>query len=190
MHFPFTPAAGLEACMRCDPIPMHAGVIQYLCMRCDPIPMRSRWVCFSHHSVNAWLTITPSEGQKRKDGATGVADTGTAWNLTWFEEFILLIGRAWKNVTREPKTTKAAIIQGTMMSLIVGGIYFKVGKEFGQDSIRDREGVLFFVTLNQSFMVRCTPPPPHLNNQPIDCTGEPIVYGTVFSVLRQHCTTL
>ena len=60
--------------------------------------------------------------------------------------------KAFKNVTREPKTTKMAISQQILMALIVGGVYINVGREYDQKSSRDREGVLFFVTLNQAFI--------------------------------------
>ena len=37
-------------------------------------------------------------------------------------------GRAFKNVTREPKTTKMAISQQLLMALIVGGVFVNVGE--------------------------------------------------------------
>jgi len=74
------------------------------------------------------------------------------WNLAWYAEFSILVSRAWKNVTREPRTTIAALMQSSIMALIVGGIFFEVGKETDQRSVRDRQGVLFFAVLNNSFM--------------------------------------
>eukprot|EP00729_Bicosta_minor_P025474 gene25474-20636_t len=45
-----------------------------------------------------------------------------------------------------------AISQQLLMALIVGGVFVNVGREYDQVASRDREGVLFFVTLNQAFI--------------------------------------
>jgi len=109
----------------------------------------------AHYEASTFGTDSKLEAEaaKSKDGTTvDVVAKEDQWNLSWWAEFSLLLGRAFKNVTREPKTTKMAISQQLLMALIVGGVYINVGRQNDQKSSRDREGVLFFVTLNQAFL--------------------------------------
>mmetsp|Transcript_34042 Transcript_34042/g.89367 ORF Transcript_34042/g.89367 Transcript_34042/m.89367 type:complete len:691 (-) Transcript_34042:156-2228(-) len=75
--------------------------------------------------------------------------TRRGWNLLWVEEFAILLSRAWKLVTREPRTTKAAVGQAIAMGVITGIVFFQLGDD--QRGVRDRQGVLFFMTLGNAF---------------------------------------
>eukprot|EP00041_Stephanoeca_diplocostata_P018664 m.392675 g.392675 ORF g.392675 m.392675 type:complete len:672 (+) comp21081_c0_seq1:174-2189(+) len=73
-----------------------------------------------------------------------------SWNLTWAGEFSILISRAWKNVTREPRTTIIAFMQSFIMALVVGLIFWDIQDD--QAGISNLKGLMFFIVLNNSFM--------------------------------------
>jgi len=108
------------------------------------------------YETSTYGTESKVEAENEKaadfDSSAEVVGYEQQWNLSWWGEFTLLLSRAFKNVTREPKTTKMAISQQLLMALIVGGVFVNVGREYDQVASRDREGVLFFVTLNQAFI--------------------------------------
>lgn len=87
-----------------------------------------------------------------QSGGTGGkdADFESKWNLSWISEFTTLLSRAFLSVTREPRTTKVAIMQAVIMGVVCGSVFY--GIENTQQGIRDLQGVLFFCTLNNAFM--------------------------------------
>lgn len=61
----------------------------------------------------------------------------------------LLCWRAWAEQSRDIPTIAVKCVITVVFSLILGGIYSNIGDS--QDSIQNRTGLLFFVTINQAF---------------------------------------
>lgn len=86
----------------------------------------------------------------QSSGADKDANLESKWNLSWIGEFSTLLSRAFLSVTREPRTTKVAVMQAVVMGVVCGSVFF--GIDHTQQGIRDMQGVLFFCTLNNAFM--------------------------------------
>eukprot|EP00048_Salpingoeca_helianthica_P015136 m.225213 g.225213 ORF g.225213 m.225213 type:complete len:662 (-) comp16645_c0_seq1:321-2306(-) len=89
--------------------------------------------------------------QKRLQGSSDSLDEESQWNLTWMQETLILLRRAWLNVSRDPRMVKATCGQALILGLIVGFLFFQLGHD--QTGVRDRYSVLFFILLNQSFSI-------------------------------------
>jgi len=63
--------------------------------------------------------------------------------------FRLLAWRAWAEQSRDREAAFAKLAFNALFGLIVGGIYYDVGNS--QASIQNRQGVLFFMLINQNF---------------------------------------
>jgi ABC-type multidrug transport system ATPase subunit len=71
------------------------------------------------------------------------------YNTSWFQQFKLLLARSWRSIVRNKIGLMIRLVSNVVLSLILAAIYSETGG--GQKSIQDRQGVLFFCTLNQSF---------------------------------------
>jgi ATP-binding cassette subfamily G (WHITE) protein 2 len=57
--------------------------------------------------------------------------------------------RAFINKVRDPIATVVAIIVAIFFAVLIGSIYFRLGKDY--DDVQNRLGVLFFLTMNTAF---------------------------------------
>lgn len=85
----------------------------------------------------------------QSDAEAGTASVHFSWNLPWLVEFALLYGRAWKNFIRDKRATVAGLFQSIILALVAGGVFFGLGND--QNSIQNRTGALFFVSINNCF---------------------------------------
>eukprot|EP00111_Clytia_hemisphaerica_P021823 TCONS_00064161-protein len=65
-------------------------------------------------------------------------------------QFRAVLWRSWMAALREPFVTKLRLIQSVVIALIAGLVYLNQGNE-GQDSVRNLNGALFFVTTTMTF---------------------------------------
>ncbi|KAL3895831.1 MAG: hypothetical protein SGCHY_004460 [Lobulomycetales sp.] len=88
-----------------------------------------------------------------------IARSEAKWPSTWFNEFLTLLERNLKDEVRNPETLGATIGQGIVILLLMGGLFWQLGiymssfhvfPGYGQDSIQNRIGVIFFIIVNQS----------------------------------------
>lgn len=84
-------------------------------------------------------------------GSTGalVLDPDYHFVNSWWHETSVLFRRNLKNFTREKMATVVQLFQAIFMGLVIGGIFFDLGTS--QTSVQNRQGVLFFITINQCF---------------------------------------
>lgn len=68
---------------------------------------------------------------------------------TWAQQFILLAWRSARDSLRNTEVIVAKFAISALLGTLVGAMYSNIGN--GQQSIYDRKGVLFFVTINQAF---------------------------------------
>jgi ATP-binding cassette subfamily G (WHITE) protein 2 len=68
---------------------------------------------------------------------------------SWAQQFILLAWRSVRDSLRNTEVILAKFGISALLGVLVGAMYSNVGD--GQQSIYDRKGVLFFVTINQAF---------------------------------------
>lgn len=68
---------------------------------------------------------------------------------SWAQQFILLAWRSVRDSLRNTEVILAKFGISALLGVLVGAMYSNVGN--GQQSIYDRKGVLFFVTINQAF---------------------------------------
>jgi len=68
---------------------------------------------------------------------------------SWAQQFVLLAWRSARDSLRNTEVILAKFGISALLGILVGAMYSNVGK--GQQSIYDRKGVLFFVTINQAF---------------------------------------
>lgn len=65
-----------------------------------------------------------------------------------FVQFKEIVLRHFRDLVREPMRIRAPLGQTLFMSLLIGFLYFQVGK--GQSTAQDRLGSLFFILINQT----------------------------------------
>eukprot|EP00123_Amoebidium_parasiticum_P015471 comp22988_c0_seq1/m.36596 comp22988_c0_seq1/g.36596 ORF comp22988_c0_seq1/g.36596 comp22988_c0_seq1/m.36596 type:complete len:647 (-) comp22988_c0_seq1:242-2182(-) len=71
------------------------------------------------------------------------------WSVSVFKQFVILWKRAFLNFTRDKQATMAVFFQTLFLAFITGFVFWQFGDD--QNSIQNRTGALFFITLNQSF---------------------------------------
>lgn len=105
--------------------------------------------------------VVSPEGQPGADveigGTNGVAANGSQGGeielirgASWFTQLRYLYHRTLLLYAREPVLTRARLAQVIVVALIVGLIYWNVGKT--QNDVQDIIGLLFFITLNQAIL--------------------------------------
>ncbi|KAF0973210.1 hypothetical protein FDP41_008417 [Naegleria fowleri] len=70
------------------------------------------------------------------------------YNANWFTQFFVVMARAFVNILRDKILTFSRLFQNVVMALLVGLIFLQIGHD--QQSVQDRNGVLFFCLINQS----------------------------------------
>lgn len=70
------------------------------------------------------------------------------YNANWFTQFFVVMARAFVNILRDKILTFSRLFQNIAMSLLVGLIFLQIG--YDQQSVQDRNGVLFFCLVNQA----------------------------------------
>ena len=66
-----------------------------------------------------------------------------------FQQIYIVSLRAFINKLRDPVATFISIVIAIFFAVLIGSIYFKLGKTY--DDIQNRLGVLFFLTMNTAF---------------------------------------
>ena len=75
--------------------------------------------------------------------------------ITWLTSFCILFKRQIIDTLRDKPTMMTLLVQGAIITLMLGFIYFRVSNDLG--GIQNRLGVLFFVALNQVFEMTMPP---------------------------------
>ena len=70
------------------------------------------------------------------------------YNANWFTQFFVVMARAFVNILRDKILTFSRLFQNLAMAILVGLIFLQIG--YDQQSVQDRNGVLFFCLVNQS----------------------------------------
>jgi ATP-binding cassette subfamily G (WHITE) protein 2 len=83
--------------------------------------------------------------QSFAEGVFGKSRKGSSWA----QQFVLLAWRSARDSLRNTEVILAKFGISALLGILVGAMYSNVGE--GQQSIYDRKGVLFFVTINQAF---------------------------------------
>ena len=73
----------------------------------------------------------------------------TGYAAGQWTQFKLLFQRSYRNTSRSTFLTTIRYVTTAIMATLIGLIYFQI--PLNQESIQDRTGLLFFLTLNQSF---------------------------------------
>jgi len=68
---------------------------------------------------------------------------------SYFTQVVELTRRGWRTVTRNPLTFRARLGSTTVMAILAGLVYLRLG--YDQTNISDREGALFYLVMNQVF---------------------------------------
>jgi ATP-binding cassette subfamily G (WHITE) protein 2 len=68
---------------------------------------------------------------------------------SWFRQFELCFTRAFTTLKRSKVATLGKVFGGIFFGLVLGALYSESG--YNQKSIQDRTGLLFFLTINQTF---------------------------------------
>jgi ABC-type multidrug transport system permease subunit len=90
---------------------------------------------------------TATGGEKKEKKQIGVAPSRFP-NTPW-TEFGLLLGRSWKQASRERPTQIITIAQSIVIGLVLAGLYSDIPKD--ATGIQDETGLLFFVTIFAAF---------------------------------------
>lgn len=114
------------------------------------------------HLGDRWLEVQAQQlqAQADKDAKGPQADAhefksvqiiGSGANdfATVRRNFLILCWRAWTEQSRNQGAIIAKIVFNCFFGLIIGGIYSDIG--YGQESIQNRKGCLFFLMINQNF---------------------------------------
>ena len=71
------------------------------------------------------------------------------YQSSWFRQFQLCFQRAFITTKRDKLSTYGKIFGSVFFGLVLGALYSET--DYGQKSIQDRIGILFFFTINQTF---------------------------------------
>jgi ABC-type multidrug transport system ATPase subunit/ABC-type multidrug transport system permease subunit len=104
--------------------------------------------------------IEPSTAAARSSGASGVGSvnpaqpafvlpSGATYGATFFKQFRELSRRTVTVTKRNPFATYVALGQALFMAILLGLTYRDMG--LSQNTIQDRLGIMFFITVNQAF---------------------------------------
>jgi ABC-type multidrug transport system ATPase subunit len=74
-----------------------------------------------------------------------------AFEAPIYLQFLLLTQRAVRQKLRDPTLIFIPIFIAVFFGLILGFVYFQNAQNFSQKAIQDKAGMLFFISLNQSF---------------------------------------
>lgn len=86
----------------------------------------------------------PPQAQKDLDLDENLQNYG-GYNSSWFAQFFVVMTRHFQNVVRDRSLTISRIGQETLMALLIGLIFLRLGTD--QESVQNRIGVTFFMTM-------------------------------------------
>ncbi|KAJ3215521.1 ATP-binding cassette sub- G member 2 [Dinochytrium kinnereticum] len=89
------------------------------------------------------------EDSSRKPGPLDENDR--RYFSSWGHQFSILLGRNFKELSRDPATLGATLGQGVIICIVFGFIFYKM--KLDQSGIQNRLGALFFIAVNQTFGV-------------------------------------
>ncbi|KAL9648047.1 hypothetical protein ABK040_012101 [Willaertia magna] len=72
----------------------------------------------------------------------------STYSANWFTQFFVIMARAFIYILRDRILTFSRIFQNVAMAIVVGLIFLRMG--YDQQSVQDRNGVLFFCLVNQA----------------------------------------
>ncbi|KAI8917028.1 ABC-2 type transporter-domain-containing protein [Powellomyces hirtus] len=88
-----------------------------------------------------------------KQGRAEVADNWSGdegkWATSWFSEFSVLLKRNFQQQWRNIPIIIAAFAQQIILCLLIGFVFFRITRD--QAGVQNRQGVLFFICINQTF---------------------------------------
>eukprot|EP00698_Gefionella_okellyi_P012708 TRINITY_DN3436_c0_g3_i2.p1 TRINITY_DN3436_c0_g3~~TRINITY_DN3436_c0_g3_i2.p1 ORF type:complete len:1137 (-),score=253.62 TRINITY_DN3436_c0_g3_i2:2148-5558(-) len=93
--------------------------------------------------------FTPSDAPVAASTATEPRDRLVYTQASWPLQFALLTQRAWRNLIRVPRNLVARLLQSTVIAVVIGLVFLRL--PYGQTSIQDRPGLLFFAMLFYSY---------------------------------------
>lgn len=92
----------------------------------------------------------PTENDKIAAQSSKIKAIGSEWSVGKItRNFLLLCWRAWSEQSRDIVTLVFKLIVCSIFGLLLGGIYSRLGNH--QQSVRNRSGLLFFVSINTGF---------------------------------------
>eukprot|EP01031_Cornospumella_fuschlensis_P032511 gene32511-39307_t len=101
----------------------------------------------------AWQEEVSSQPPTPVSGKSGVDEESIPqYKLTWqrfSRNFYLLYWRSWSQITRNRAAIIFKLCLSTFFACIIGGMYNNLGRS--QESIYNRQGMLFIICLNQAF---------------------------------------
>ncbi|KAG5892104.1 hypothetical protein JTB14_008073 [Gonioctena quinquepunctata] len=71
------------------------------------------------------------------------------YKASWCTQFRAVLWRSWLSTMKNPLLVKVRLLQTTMISLIIGAIYY--GQKINQDGVMNINGVLFIFLTNMTF---------------------------------------
>lgn len=95
-------------------------------------------------------TIADGDGHLAGDSNSSKLDTySLRTGATWLEQLVILLLRSFKKNNRDLGTFYIGVAQLLTFAILLGLLYMDMGNDF--QSIQDRTGVLFFITINVGF---------------------------------------
>jgi ABC-type multidrug transport system permease subunit len=114
--------------------------------RCQAL-MDAYQVTVSSKRATVAVTVGQANAASDDTGVTVAGDNGSRYALSHFDQFRYLLRRSLTTQLRNKMLTKARLGQTLVLSFIVSLLYMDVG--YSQNSIQDRQGMLFLVAVNQ-----------------------------------------
>jgi ABC-type multidrug transport system ATPase subunit len=90
-------------------------------------------------------------GTTPSDGDQDLLDYKRKYEAPYWKQFLLLAQRAIRQKARDPSQVIAPFCVAVFFGLILGFVYFQNAQNFSQKALQDKAGILFFISLNQSF---------------------------------------
>lgn len=75
----------------------------------------------------------------------------TGYEASYLKQFLLLAKRAARQKLRDPSQIITPFFIAVFFGLVMGFVYFQNGKNMSQEAIQDKAGLIFFISLSQSF---------------------------------------
>jgi len=94
---------------------------------------------------------SPQDTDSGQQGDADLLDTKYSYEAPYYLQFLLLAQRAFRQKLRDPSQLIAPFVVAVCFGTILGFVYFRNALNLGQKALQDKPGLLFFITLNQSF---------------------------------------
>jgi len=93
---------------------------------------------------------SPMVEEIKKDISTEVVKSKSAYQVSWFYQFYLILIRAFRNELRNPMNFKTTFIQTIFVVFLVNSLYYNLAEDKG-NGVQNRLGVLFMLASMSGF---------------------------------------